>query len=367
MQNAPSLGDLLNEAARAVRQVSGFDRVMIYRFSETNDGQVIAESRDESLEPFLGLWYPASDIPEQARRMYILSPIRSIRDASYEPIPIVPVINPRSGRPTDLSFANLRSVSPVHCEYLQNMGVAASMSISIVRDGKLWGLVACHHGTPRLLTYETRKACTFLGTVLSGEIVRREVEAEAAFAAQTNITKARFLEFMASTPANPALSLLHGSPNLMDLISCSGAAFIQGEDVHAIGATPGYSHLLDVVQALREAQVPATFGTASLIGRYAAADDIAHVASGVIALQLSQQPARSIVFFRPQLSQVVSWGGDPQKPVTATEDGFRLSPRKSFAAWQEEVHGRSLPWTPSELKAADELRNLISLVSARLN
>ena len=367
MQAAKTLSDLLTHAAKAIRSVTGFDRVMVYRFAETFDGQVVAEDRDAELSPFLGLWFPASDIPVQSRRLYVSSPIRAISDVMYTPVPILPVINPRSGRPTDLSHAGLRSVSPIHCEYLQNMGVAASMSVSIVRDGKLWGLIACHHKTPKTPSYETRKACIFLGQILNGEIVRRETEEESAFAAQTNATKARFLETMAASTSDPVLSLLHGSPNLMDLVSCNGAAYVVGESVHAIGAVPSYSHLLGIAEVLRQASVPATFAVSSLKGRYDEADEVASVASGVIALTLSKKPSRQILLFRPHLSQTTSWGGNPQKAVIADEDGFRLSPRKSFEAWQENTYGSSLPWKPAEVQAADDLRNLINVIAIRSN
>jgi chemotaxis family two-component system sensor kinase Cph1 len=367
MQGAKTLGDLLPLAAKSIRTLTGFDRVMIYRFAETFDGQVVAEDRKEDIDPFLGLWYPASDIPVQSRRMYVLSPIRTISDVNYTPVPITPVINPRSDRPTDLSFAGLRSVSPIHCEYLRNMGVASSMSVSILRDGKLWGLIACHHQTPKVLSYETRKACMFLGKILSGEIVRRETDEESAFAAHANATKARFLETMAGATSDPVLSLLDASPNLMDLFSCTGAAYVVGENVHAIGSVPAYSHLLGIAQMMRESSVPVTFAVSSLKGRYDEADHVASVASGIIALTLSLEPSRQILFFRPQLTQVIFWGGNPLKPVIADEDGFRLSPRKSFTAWQEQTHGNSLPWTPAEVRAADDLRNLINVIAMRAN
>jgi two-component system, chemotaxis family, sensor kinase Cph1 len=222
---APTLSELLNEAATGVRSMTGFDRVMIYRFAESHEGEVVAEARAEDIESFLGLWYPASDIPEQARRLYLLNPSRNVVDVEYTPAPILPVINPDSHRPADMSFAGLRSVSPIHCEYLKNMGVAASMSISIILDGKLWGLVTCHHRSPNFVAYEVRKACTFIGQVLSGEVARRQMREESDYQSHSIATQ-KFLELMAGSP-NPLLGLVNSSRTLLDLIPAQGAAVIQ--------------------------------------------------------------------------------------------------------------------------------------------
>ena len=184
MQLADTLPGVLEAAAEEFQTICGFDRVMIYRFAASGEGEVVAEAKIESAEPYLGLWYPASDIPEQARRLYLQNPMRIIPEVPYKAVPLVPAINKITSRPTDLSYVGLRSVSSIHCEYLMNMGVSASMSVSIVREGKLWGLVSCHHFSPRFIAFETRNACIFLGQVLSGEITRREVEGEANFSAK---------------------------------------------------------------------------------------------------------------------------------------------------------------------------------------
>ncbi|WP_213806836.1 GAF domain-containing protein [Granulicella sp. dw_53] len=366
LQLAPTLKFLLDEAAEGLREVTGFDRVMIYRFAPNGEGEVVAESRIASVEPYLGLWYPASDIPEQARRMYALSPIRSIPDVAYKPVPLTPAINPVSRRPTDLTYAGLRSVSPIHCEYLTNMGVLASTSISILRDGKLWGLISCHHYSPKVVHFELRKACTFLGQVLSGEIVRREIEEESAYSAQSNAIQARFLELMAGS-SDPLLALLKFTPNLLNLIPAAGAAIVVGDQVQTLGITPSYTELLTLVDSLRKMNVPSTFFTNSLKNNFAAAEKFTQTASGVIALEISRHPLKCILYFRPEIAQTVTWAGNPDKPVLPTEDGFRLAPRASFAAWKEEVRGTASPWTASERRVADDLRNLVTAASFRRN
>jgi chemotaxis family two-component system sensor kinase Cph1 len=359
---APSLSTLLNQAAEGVRVMTDFDRVMIYRFAQSQEGEVVAESKADVMDPFLGIWYPASDIPEQARRLYLLNPIRNIVDVNYTPVPIVPVINPGTNRPADLSFTTLRSVSPIHCEYLQNMGVTASMSISIIIDGKLWGLISCHHRSPNFVTYEVRKACTFIAQVLSGEISRREMMQDSAYQSHTTATQAKFLELMAGS-SNPLLGLVSSSPTLLDLIPAQGVAVVQGDKAHMLGDTPAYEDLMQLVALLQDADFSGSFVTRSLKNHFSLTEGMRETASGLIALQIEREPATYILFFRPEAPQTVLWGGNPEKPVLASDDGFRLSPRKSFEKWKEEVTGQSLPWTKSEIRAAQELRNLVTVVA----
>ena len=359
-----SLNAMLQEAVSGVRQITGFDRVMIYHFSETGDGQVIAEAKSPDLEPYLGLWYPASDIPVQARRLYCLNPIRSIPRVDYTPVAIVPVINPESRRPVDLSFSTLRSVSPVHCEYLTNMGVSSSMSVSILREGQLWGLIACHHTKPLWPSYEVRAACTFLGQVISKEVLHHEGRKESEYVTRSTGQLAKFLELMVSA-SSPLLGLVDQSPNLMDLIPAGGVAVVIGDKVRTLGITPGYDQLLSLVQALRKIDAPSTFSTKSLQYHFPLMASITGTASGMIALEIARDPESYIFYFRPERSETVRWAGDPNKPVTPSESGYRLSPRKSFAAWKEKTHGIAAPWTKQELQAADQLRRLISIVSAR--
>lgn len=360
---ASTLAGLLNDAARGIREMTGFDRVMIYRFAESHEGNVVAEAKAEAVDPFLDLWFPASDIPEQARRLYVLNPIRNIVDAHYIPVPIVPAINPDSHRPTDLSFTSLRSVSPIHCEYLRNMGVTASMSISILDGDKLWGLVACHHFSPRLVPYELRKACVFIGQVLTGEIGRRENEEEASYQSKATVMEARFLEFMAGS-SNPLLGLVNSSPNLLDFIPSQGAAVVIGDKAHMLGDTPGYEELMDLVELLQGAGVSGSFVTNSLMNHFPLTERMRSAASGLIALEVARNPSSYILFFRPEVTQTTRWGGNPEKPVVPTDEGFRLGPRKSFEIWKEEIKGQSLLWSRHEVRAASELRNLIQVMGS---
>ncbi|RYD72046.1 MAG: GAF domain-containing protein, partial [Verrucomicrobiaceae bacterium] len=197
LQRSPDLPSLCDAAVQAIADLTGFDRVMIYRFDPEWNGEVIAEIKAEGMDPYLGLHYPASDIPEQARKLYLRNWLRLIVDASYEPAPLLPVMNPDTGKPLDLSNSFLRSVSPVHLEYLRNMGVSASMSISLIREGQLWGLIACHHRVPRDLSFARRAACQLVGQIMSAEITNKENAAHQAARLEVRAVQLRFFEHLA--------------------------------------------------------------------------------------------------------------------------------------------------------------------------
>ena len=364
LQAATSFENLLSEAAEGIRRVTGYGRVLIYRFSEGGEGEVVAESKSPWMEPFLGLRYPASDIPEQARRMYVLSAIRCIPDAGYVASPLVPDLNPVSGRPTDMSFATLRSVSPIHCEYMQNMGVAASMSVSIVRNGLLWGLIACHNETPRWTAYEMRTACAFLGRVLSGEIARRESEQEKGYLIDRNVVLSRLLAVMAGQPS-PLAALGEAAALLRELIPCDGVAVIEEEGLWRSGATPEPEEFSELYNSLKHVVHSGVFATNKLKYGFPSLEKLRATAAGLILLELSRVPLRLIYFFRAELPQTVKWAGNPEKAVVPAGDGVRVSPRKSFALWKEQLHATSAPWTKAEMEVAADLRELVMTAEVR--
>ena len=359
LQSADSMSRLLQAAAHEFRNITEFDRVMIYKFLPGDEGQVVAESAKDGLGSFLDLRFPASDIPEQARRLYLLNPIRLIADVAAKPVPVVPPINPESSRPVDLSFSSLRAVSSVHIEYLKNMHVTSSMSVSVVRDGKLWGLVACHnYNGPNFVPYERRKACTFLGQVLSLEIAAREGKEEYEFQVRSNALQARFLENLAG--ARGPESLVDAKPNLLDFLEAEGAAVVTGGAVYSVGATPSFEQIHDLSRWFETRNMPALI-TDSLSQFYQPGEAIKQVASGVLALEISRSSHTYIIWFRPEQERIVTWGGNPNKPVESRQGSFKLSPRKSFEAWRETVRGKSLPWKDSEVRSALNLRNVLSV------
>ncbi len=359
---AASVEDLTQRLAREIRSLTGFDRVMVYRFDEQWNGEVVAEEKLERLNSFKGLHYPASDIPAQARRLYTTNWTRLIADVNYRPVPLHPVRDPGTGRPLDLSHSVLRSVSPIHIEYLGNMGVTASMSVSIVIEGVLWGLIACHHYTgPHQPSLDARSAAEFLGQTASTLIADRERSDQRTAALAARSVLAEIVSSVSSDPRTPHQALM-AHQSLLPLFDATGAALYADGVLTCVGDVPRESVLQRIVDALLPTGEDGIASSAHLAELDPALDEHREVAAG--AFCIGNGPERWVVFVRPERRQVVDWGGDPTNKAIAAAEGpdVRLSPRKSFEKWQQVVQGRSRPWEPWHDVTAVELRSHIANV-----
>ena len=359
LQSAHDVARLCQVAADEVRALTGFDRVMVYRFDPSWNGEVVAESRRDDLEPFLGQHYPASDIPEQARRLYTVNWLRFICDVDYRPAPLVPVLNPRTAAPLDLSHSVLRSVSPIHIEYLHNMGVTASMSVSLILEGKLIGLIACHHYSgPRIIPFMVRDTVEYLGQALSWHLGVLEMNDASARALRLKRAEAELVRSILSSR-----ELLDGlaAPALLELTAAAGAAVVLQDGVRRLGTTPHGAVIAELVEWLQRAGHD-VFATDCLAEHLPSAATVDEVAAGVLAVAISRELGEYLLWFRPPQERVVDWAGDPRKVVVATEEAGRpprLSPRGSFALWREVVKGRSVDWDRLHVEAASSLRRVL--------
>ncbi|MBH8563131.1 GAF domain-containing protein [Nostoc sp. CENA67] len=358
LEKTSNIREFCQIIVQEVRKVTGFDRVMLYKFDDDGHGSVIAEEKLESMEPYLGLHYPESDIPKPARKLFASNSIRLIPDSYAEPVQIVPAINPVSDRPVDLTNSILRSAAYCHMEYLHNMGVGASLTISLIKDQKLWGLIACHHQEPKYVSYELRKACEFLGRVIFAEISAREETEDYDYRMSLTHIQSLLVEYM-SQEENFIDGLVKHQPNLLNLTSAQGAAVCFGEHCTVIGETPKEEDLNFLVQWLKNNVEEEVFYTDSLPQIYPDAERFKNVASGLLAIPISRR--NYVLWFRPEVIQTVNWGGDPNNAfeVTQSDGNVRLCPRKSFELWKETVRLTSLPWRSVEVKAALELRKAI--------
>ena len=368
IQSAKNLKDLCQVTVEEVRQISGFDRVMVYQFDPEGNGAVIAEDKAEKLSPFLGLNYPSSDIPKQARQLYSLNWLRLIPDINYKPVPIVSGQNAVTTQPRDLSFSVLRSVSPIHIEYLQNMGVAASMSISLIKDKELWGLIACHNYTPKYLNYELRAACEFIGQVMSLELQSKEGNEDYDYKLHLKSLQTKIFEDI-STSENLSQVLVKCQHNLLEAVNAQGAAIVFGDNCYRVGQTPEGESLKYLTQWVQKHLKQEIFYTDSLAKCYPEAEEFKDTASGCLAIAISPTQKIYVLWFRPEVIKTVNWAGNPNKPLQTDEDGnYRLSPRKSFELWKENVRYKSLPWKQCEIDAALELRKaMINIVLCQID
>ncbi|WP_040337928.1 SpoIIE family protein phosphatase [Candidatus Blastococcus massiliensis] len=366
LNRASSLQELYDITAQAVRTLTGFDRVMVYRYDADYNGEVVAEARSQLVpNSFLGLHYPASDIPAQARALYEKNWIRLISDVDYEPAVLQPTAHPVSGEPLDLTYSTLRSVSPIHIEYLKNMGVRASMSISLLRDDTLWGLIACHHYSgPHAPPYATRAAAEFLGSTLSLRLVDRAEEDEVSRALRARSTLTRMTAATLDEDRALTDSLL-GSPGLLDLVPADGVAVrLQGQA--GSSGTPLPPGVADAVVAWAASHGDDVVATDSLRRDAPLLATPVEPASGVLVLPLPER--QYVLWFRAEAVRHIDWGGDPHNKAIAEQEGdeIRLSPRKSFDRWRETVRDRSDPWTSAQVAEAGELRtHLLEALYAR--
>ncbi|MCK6211573.1 SpoIIE family protein phosphatase [Georgenia sp. EYE_87] len=358
---ASSVEEVYALAASGVRRLTGFDRVMVYRFDRDYNGQVVAEDVREDLEPYLGLHYPASDIPAQARALYEKNWIRLISDTEAHTARLVPELHPRTGAPTDLTFATLRAVSPVHVEYLRTMGVRSSMSISLLNEGRLWGMVACHHVSgPHTPSLEVRAAAETLAAGLSLQAVVRAA-ADRAHHAQAVADELRRL--IGVTETEP-LAQAVAQPRLLELLDVDGLMLRVGGASAAVGLVPQDADRVvrSLIGAREASAVADTAGVLTFDALPTALPDLAGALGEVAgALVVPLPEGDALALFRREVAREVAWGGDPgDKPVTVGDDGVaRLGPRRSFAKWQQVVRGTSRPWTVENVEAAVAARRLV--------
>lgn len=356
LQNSDSIGDACRTAATEIRKITGFDRVTVYKFDPEWNGNVIGEDRSEKMDSLLGQRFPASDIPAQARALYELNWIRIISDRNYQPSPLFPMLNPKTSAPLDLSLSVLRSVSPIHLEYMKNMEMVASMSVSIMKDGKLWGLISCHHTTAKYLNYQIRTACEFLAEIFSGQMGTIETRE----AANQRLYLRGILSGLESTLSGVAdfAAALRYNEAILNLTNSSGAVLSHRGKIYRYGVCPSEDDVATLLHWLSN-QKSDLFQTHSLKSQYPRGEDLIETASGVLAVRISRNPDSHMLWFRGEKVKAIDWAGNPSKPVENVNGEMRLHPRKSFELWREIVRGQAEDYTEAEIEVATEFKNMV--------
>jgi light-regulated signal transduction histidine kinase (bacteriophytochrome) len=372
LERDSSILEASHRVAREIHGTLGYDRVMVYRFDEDWNGDVIAEACRPELETYLGLHYPATDIPAQARALYLRNRVRQIAHVAYAPVAIEPTLHPQTGQPADLSDVTIRSVSPVHLEYLGNMGVSATLVTSIVINDALWGLIACHHYSPHFASHAMRDVADALTRALAGRIGGLQaVERARNETALLTVREKLITAFNDATAMTPEL-LGEMAPELMDVVDADGVAVFHGEHVTRYGTLPpddGLARIREHIElgdhrSLREGAVGALH--VDQIGKtFPELADLAPMAAGFIFVPLMPQSRSALLWTRREQIQTVNWAGNPTLTKLADIPNSRLSPRKSFDLWQETVRGRSRPWSTLHLEGARSLRVLIELMERK--
>lgn len=347
---AATIGTLADAVVRRFRDMLGYDRVMVYKFDPDGHGKIIAEARDPRLETLLGHHYPSTDIPQRARELYIRNRLRVLVDVHYEAAALVPRQLPGTGEELDMSMCHLRSMSPLHLQYLKNMGVTATLVVSLVRAGELWGLIACHHYAPRNLRFAVRAAADLLAEVVSTRIAAIENYAHAQVAIQVRRLEQRLIE-ATSTEGDWRLALFRNPQTLLRPLDATGAALFYEGEILTSGEVPSTPELRALSQWVHGQEADGLFSSSSVERANPDLECLTPTASGVLAVKLSTSRADYLMWFRKEQLLTVTWAGDPSKPKEGN-DPLELSPRRSFAAWSEMVRGTALPWASSDLALA---------------
>jgi chemotaxis family two-component system sensor kinase Cph1 len=369
LQSAGSLQQFCDIVTHEIRELTGMDRVMVYKFHADNHGEVVAESKRADLSPWLGLHYPAEDIPKPAREIFRRTWIRPVPDVSDALAEMVPLANPDTGKPLNMTYCVLRGVSMMYSEYLRNMGVAAALTMAIRHNDQLWGLIACHHyAGPKRVSYQIRAACEFLAQVVS--LQHQAAADKEHFAYRLKLEGAQQVLLAAAAREGGLAGLIHGSPSLLDGIDCGGAALYYLDRWWRVGNTPSEKELDGLGDWLNDSIFPSAprplYASDRLANAYPPASAFSSVASGLLAIPVSPVGGDLVLWFRPETIHTVKWGGNPHdKPTVPGPNGPRLTPRHSFEMFVESVKQQSLPWKQAELEAAAGMRVLIAELRAK--
>ena len=347
-------------AVSEMKRLSGFGRCLAYQFGEDGHVEVLAELRDPGYESYDGHRFPAMDIPPQARALYRLNHLRLIPDANYTPVPIHFIDPTRSAASLDLSFASLRSVSPIHLQYMRNMGTLATMSVSIIVRGQLWGLISCHSHTPRQLSFQTRAACEHVGRLLSLQIESRDEKDKIAIGLEHTEITLDLVSYLADSDLT-LRRLVDRSQPLLRLARASGAAVVFDDECWTTGMTAPRDQIEALARAIRARHVE-VYKSDSVAEDFGAGAAQFGEITGVMAISLSQVHCHLIIWFRPETVTTVLWAGEPLK---FSLDGSHLRPRRSFATVEQLVHGRSLEWAPAQVTGVEVLRKALLTIVLR--
>ncbi|MEO7975585.1 ATP-binding protein [Flavobacterium sp.] len=344
MNNTKSLKDLCALVAEGTREITGYDRVMIYRFDEQYNGEVFAENCREDLEPFLGLHYPHTDIPAQARELYIKNQLRLIVDMDYEPVPIF-TVDDKENKTLDLSLSILRSTSPIHVEYLKNMGVGATLTISLIHHGRLWGLIACHHYSKKNISPEIRLAAKLQGQFITSQIDIRQSNDENVNAQKASIALEQ-LTGLDLPLLQDSIETIINAPQLLNICNATGVSILTRRKIYKNGLTPSDQQIRVLIEAINN-KIPNTVFTTNKLNDYFPEFGEFSDFAGIIYHSLGSDD--HIIWYRPETITEINWGGDPEKAIVKDNNG--LHPRNSFNIWKQIIKNQSSPWRPYEINS----------------
>jgi len=356
MLQGKSISALLKGAALEVKKLINYDRIMIYKFLDDGHGEVVAEEKEDYLEPFFGLHYPASDIPKQARELYKLNLTRLIADVNTNDSPIITF---KENEPLDLTNGGLRAVSPIHIQYLKNMGVHSSFSISLISHRELWGLIACHNYSAKFIDYKAREGSKLIGQILSSALEYRQEEEDAEMIEQFKDTANVLSEHLTRDKYLVEAITTHKT-SILNVTKAEGVAIIFEGELKTLGNVPTDEEIWELTDWLKSTSDESIYYTHRLPEIHSPAKKYKSSAAGILSCVLNKEMGEMIIWFKPELITNVNWAGNPEKPATPSENGLlSLSPRKSFEIWSQVVNNTSEKWLAEEIASVLRIREII--------
>ena len=355
---AKSIQEIASIAASQIKAITGFDKVMIYSFDDEWNGTVIGEEMNEGMENYLGLKFPASDVPKQARDLYLKSPYRIIPNRDYLPSKLIPEINPVTGNATNLSDCRLRSVIPVHLEYLKNMNVMASMSTRIIHREKLWGLIACHHRSEKYLSFEECSIFEFLSNVISSKLSSVTNLSSQEKNIKLNSLYNQLTERIGSDD-NLITALKRNDKALLSMLGADSVAICWNGEIATIGVTPHTEEIKKLRDWITHKELLKVYHSDSLTQVFDEASAYSDVASGLLSLPIQPYEGNYILAFRSEAIKDIAWGGNPGEVIVFEKNSTTYHPRHSFQIWKETVRNTCIPWPDDQIAVAERFRNAI--------
>jgi two-component system, chemotaxis family, sensor kinase Cph1 len=358
IEKAGTINEACLIAIKELKRVSGFDKIMAYSFDEEWNGDVIAEVMEPGMDSYLGLKFPASDVPQQARALYLKMPYRLIPNIDYIPVKLYPVINPKVNGFTDLSDSNLRSVAGVHLEYLDNMKIKASMSTRIMENGKLWGLIACHHRHPLYLSLELCSLFELVSNVLSAKLQSLSARDVFQFKSGMQAKQVQLVEDVYKE-ADIFKALKKNEKTVLSLLGAEGVIINLNRNRVSYGRVPSEEEVNELIFWLQSRNLNKTYHQQGLSFEFEPSLSYADKASGLLVLPIQADKGNYILAFRPEGKRLVNWGGNPNEAINFEPGGKQYHPRASFKIWQQNVDKKAVPWQDQELEAAETFRNFV--------
>lgn len=365
LQRISNLQNILQETVDEVKKITGFEQIIAYQFDAEMNGKVVAEKKEAHLKSYLNLHYPAGDIPKQARALYVKNQVRFISDSYAEQIPILPVINPKSGQPADLTHSTVRGVSPIHLQYLQHMGMSTSMSIAIVRDNELWGLITCLNSTSKLVDFYQRRAVWFLGKILAMHIIQAEVKEKEEYTKQFTNAKAQLLSQLEKSNDSLLQAFAVHGELLLEMNEATGAVVHFDHKTLLFGETPDYPAVQELIRWCEANQKEDNYNTHELPKVYPPASAFTDKAAGLLSLKFSYETPAFIMWFKQERIKTIQWGKNVE--VEYGPDKIELHPLNSFQKWKEQVSGKSDYWKNIETGIAGIFRREINALLIEKN